>query len=65
VVRCAAAAQRFHNNQMSPTESRSYHPAIRIHDICAEKGKIGSLTTTLSAEQIVRVREAIFFALAL
>jgi hypothetical protein len=29
------------------------------------KGKIGSLITTLSAEQIARVREAISFALAL
>jgi hypothetical protein len=36
MVLCALAAQRFHNNQMSPTESRSYRPVIRIHDICAE-----------------------------
>jgi hypothetical protein len=36
MVLCAVAAQCFHNNQMSPTESRSYRPAIRIHDICAE-----------------------------
>jgi hypothetical protein len=41
MVSCAAAAQRFHNNQMSPTESRSYRPVICIHDICAEvKGAI-------------------------
>lgn len=35
------------------------------HIQTVSKGKIGSLITTLSAEQIVRVREAIFFALAL
>jgi hypothetical protein len=36
MVRCAAASQRRHNNRMSATESRSYRPVIRIHDICAE-----------------------------
>jgi len=36
MVLCAPAAQRRHNNQMSPMESRSYRPVIRIHDFCAE-----------------------------
>ena len=35
------------------------------HIQTVSKGKIGSLITTLSAEQIERVREAISFALAL
>ncbi|RPJ06319.1 MAG: type II toxin-antitoxin system PemK/MazF family toxin [Deltaproteobacteria bacterium] len=35
------------------------------HIQTVSKGKIGSLITTLSAEQIARVREAISFALAL
>ena len=35
------------------------------HIQTVSKGKIGSLITTLSAEQIARVREAIAFALAL
>ena len=35
------------------------------HIQTVSKGKIGSLITTLSAEQIERAREAIFFALAL
>jgi hypothetical protein len=39
-MRCAPAAQRHHNNRMSATESRSYRPAIRIHDIFAEVERV-------------------------